>query len=179
MQINRTLPTAYLCGGMEAEKNLGADWREQVSPKLEAMGYEVLNPCLFEPDQLKGLHTNRLPKTMATASGHVVKPQHWHELKHAAIGSDEYKRFTKYMRRIIRYDLNVVRHDTDVVICNWTRGTAKGAGTHSELTVAFESGLDVYAVVGTGIDMPAWSRACCTKIFTTFEDLLVELDKTG
>ncbi len=173
------LPTAYLAGGMEAEKALGAGWREVITPKLDAMGYEVLNPCLFESQQLKGLHTNRLPDTITTASGNVVSPKHWHELKHATRDSDEYKRFKRYMQRIVRYDLNIVRNETDVVICNWTKGTAKGAGTHSELTVAFESGLPVLAVVQTGVDMPAWSQACCTSIFTTFEDLLVELDKTG
>ena len=173
------LPTVYLAGGMEHISALGAGWRETITPKLEAIGYSILNPCLFEPQQLKGLHTNRLPDTIETATGETIVPKHWHELKHAKRTSSAYKRFKNYMQRIIRYDIRVVEADTDVVICSWTRGTAKGAGTHSELTTAFMLGVPVYVVLDKGVAMPGWAQGCATEIFDTFEDLLAILTLEG
>jgi len=160
--------TAYLASGMENSKNLGAGWRAQITPFLEGLGLEVLNPCEFEPFQLKGLKPNRLPDVYTSLNGEKIKPKHWHELKNAS-ENHLYDRFLKYMRRIIKYDIGIVERETDYVICFWDETTGKGAGTHSELTAAFMHNVPVYCVATCS--MPAWAKACCTEIFLDFEAL--------
>jgi len=48
--------TCYLVGGMEHVAKLGGEWRDMLTPNLQELGFSVLNPCEFEPEQLKGLH---------------------------------------------------------------------------------------------------------------------------
>lgn len=177
--MSSKLPTIYLAGGMENVEALGAGWRETITPKLETLGYEVLNPCNFEPQQLKGLHTNRLPESIEMEDGSLFFPKHWHDLKKAPRKSSFYKRFQNYMRRIIRYDVDIVANQSDVVVCNWTKGTAKGAGTHSELTVAFMNHVDVYVRLEPGVDLPGWAHGCAKHIFDNFDDLLETLAEEG
>jgi len=170
-------PTVYLAGGMENAKKLGAAWRAVLTPKLEAMGIKVLNPCLFEQEQLKGLKIRMLPEKFRGADGKIVRPKHWHQLKLAPRTSHLYKRFLRYMQNIIRYDMQVVAECTDFVVCHWTSETSKGAGTHSELAIAFISNVPVYTVLEEGVSMPAWAQGCTTEIFSTFDALVTKLSK--
>ena len=165
--------TVYLAGGMEAASELGSGWRSELTPFLEGLNLEVLNPCLFEAEQLRGFRPNRLPTTHVV-NGVETPLNYWHELKNSD-NKHLYKRFLNYMQRIIAFDINVVQHNTDIVICYWDESTGKGAGTHSELTTAFLSGVPVYCVAAC--DMPAWSKGCCDKIFLNFEDLKKYLTK--
>lgn len=167
----------YLAGGMENDKNLGAGWRDKVTPSLLELGFAILNPCEFEPDQLKGLHTSRLPDKLKTEEGKNVKPKHWHHLKQAPRDSSYYLRFKKYMQRIIKYDLSIIKEEVDIVICYWTKATAKGAGTHSELTYAFINNIPVFVVLEPGTELPGWIHGCTTKIFDTFDELQVDFNK--
>lgn len=172
-----TTPAIYLAGGMENAKNLGAGWRNEITPALVNMGFAILDPCKFEPQQLKGLKTSVLPKTVMGADGKEMTPTHWHQLKYTDRRSSSYKRFKNYMQRIINYDLRVLTEEVDIVVCNWTESTAKGAGTHSELTWAFKLGLPVYLVLEPGTDLPGWAHGCCTQIFDNFQDLLRVLEE--
>lgn len=159
--------TVYLAGAMEAASDLGEGWRSEITPFLKELDMEPLNPCEFEPQQLKGLRPNRLPE-YDTQLGKQVKITHWHQLKN----SDDparYARFVKYMKRIISYDIGVVKYHSNIVVVLWDEATAKGAGTHAELTAAFLHNVPVYAVAKC--DMPAWSKACCTEIFLTMDEL--------
>lgn len=168
----RKKPTIYLASGMEHAPVFGAGWREQVTPHLERLGFEVLNPCLFEPDQLKGLHTSRLPEGY----------DHWHDLKKAPLGSAAYKRFVNYMRRIIRYDVNVVKNDTDILLCYWTKGTSRGAGTHTECSYAFMHGVPVYLVVAPDVErdeVPGWVQGCAERVFLNFDSCINYLEREG
>lgn len=158
----------YLAGAMEQAEDLGAGWRTAITPFLEKLNLDILNPCEFEPLQLKGLQPNRLPEYFTNINGERIKPRHWHELKNAQ-ESSLYNRFLKYMKRIIQYDIKMIRHQVDCVVVYWTKDTAKGAGTHAELTEAFLRNIPVYCVANT--DVPAWTKACCTEIFLTFDDL--------
>lgn len=172
-----TKPAVYLAGGMENAKNLGAGWRSEITPALETLGFEILDPCKFEPQQLKGLKTSVLPKELPDAKGKPMQPTHWHHLKYADRKTSSYKRFQNYMRRIIQYDLRVLDEEVDIVVCNWTKSTAKGAGTHSELTWAFMNNTPVYLVLDDGVDLPGWAHGCCTQIFDNFQDLLRVLEE--
>src|SRR5271157_5463781 len=98
----------YLVGGMEKDVNLGAGWRDQVTPELIKRGYEILNPVEFEPEQLKGLKPKRLPESFEAFDGTIIKPTHWHQLKLAKRGSSLLRRFKKYMRCCRNYDINSI-----------------------------------------------------------------------
>lgn len=164
--------TVYLAGAMEASNDLGAGWRAELTPFLQKCGLTVLNPCEFEPEQLKGLRPGRLPDYFTDLHGNKVKPKHWHELKSAS-EPELYARFLKYMRRIIHYDAKIVSQESDYVICLWNEAAGKGAGTHSELTLAFIHGIPVYCVATC--TMPAWAKGCCTDIFLTMDALRAKL----
>jgi len=173
--------TVYLAGGMEHEEDLGSDWREWITPILEKLGLEVLNPCEFEQEQLKGLHTNRLPEKLKIEPGSNppkelmidkdhIKPTHWHHLKYAEWDSPEFNRGGKYMDRVVTYDCNLVKNHVDFMIVNWTKGTAKGAGTHSEATIAHDKGIPIWTVVKRGVDIPFWTVGCGYKKGKLFRD---------
>jgi hypothetical protein len=153
---------------MENSENLGAAWRNEITPFLEELNLEVLNPCEFEAEHLKGLHIARLPEFFEHVDGRMVKTDHWHSLKNAK-DKRLYDRFLKYMRRIIKYDITLIEHHTNYVIVKWDHETGKGAGTHAELTHAFMHNIPVYCVLKG--DMPAWAKATCTKIFGSFDEL--------
>jgi len=170
-------PTVYLAGGMENSKNLGAGWRSELTPKLEALGIKVLNPVLFEQEQLKGLKIRMLPEKFIGGDGKLVRPKHWHQLKLAPRSSHLYKRFQRYMQNIIRYDIQVVQEYTDFVVCFWTHETSKGAGTHSELTTAFINNVPVYVVLEEGVAFPGWAHGCTNEIFPDFPTLVTKLTK--
>lgn len=159
----------YQIGGMEQADNLGAGWREELTPFLEALGLEVLNPCEFEKKQLGDLRPNRLPDFYTNGlTGEKIKPIYWHDLRNAQ-EPRLYNRFLKYMRRIINYDMNLVDREVDVAIVYWDKATAQGAGSHAEITAAFRKNIPVYCVAVC--DMPGWIKACCSEIFLDFSAL--------
>jgi hypothetical protein len=166
------IPNIYLAGPMEAAEDgkLGSEYREAVTARLLCeFDVNVLNPCEFEPEQLKGLRPDCLPDEFTTRKDKVVKPSHWHELKLAPRNSSLYKRFKKYMRRIINYDTKLVERHVDYVIAYWTAGTAAGAGTHSEMTIAYRCNIPVYVVAD--IPLPGWAEGCATEVFDNWEEL--------
>ena len=63
----------------------------------------------------------------------------------------------------------------------WNEDVFKGAGTHGEVTLAFEHGIPVYVVNQLPLtDLSGWIVACSTKIFESFEELeLFLLKKFG
>ena len=165
--------TVYLAGAMEASADLGSGWRSEISPFLESLNFEVLNPCNFEPHQLKGLQPNRLPEYYTdNLTCKQIKPKHWHELKNAS-EKHLYDRFLKYMRRIVQYDMNLVNNGTNVLIVLWNEEAAKGAGTHAEVTAAYLKNIPIYCVAEC--DIPAWLKACMSEICLDFEALKATL----
>lgn len=143
---------------MEKAEKLGEEWRDAVTPFLEELDLEVLNPVLFEPEQLKGLQPKRLPEGY----------KHWHDLRNASEPHLR-QRFKKYMHRIIKYDMNTVKNNTDFVLVYWDESCGQGAGTHAELTMAFLNNIPVYAVEVA--QMPAWAYACCSHICSDWKGM--------
>lgn len=181
--------SVYLCGAMEAAANLGAGWREDITPfVIDELGHKVLDPCKLEDEKLKGFRINRLP------DGYV----HWHQMKNSN-NPAHIARFSRYMKQIIKFDVDIIEKESGYLITLWDRNAAKGAGTHAEMTIAFLNGLPIYCVNTFMADlplwrrmlytlaeklgikvrrprtMPAWLRACCTEVFDSFEDLKVFL----
>jgi len=167
--MSTTKQNVYLAGAMESAENLGAGWRKELTPFLENLNFNVLDPCEFEPHQLKGLQPNRLPDYYTDGlSGNKIKCYHWHQLKNAEEAHLK-ERFLKYMRRIIEYDCDIVQTQTNLIIVLWDEAAGKGAGTHSELTLGYLNNIPILCVATT--DMPAWAKACCSNIFLDFDSL--------
>jgi len=171
---------------MESAVNLGAGWRDEITPFIEEeLGHKVLDPCKLEDEKLKGLHYNRLPDGYS----------HWHQMKNSK-NPVHVARFNRYMRVIIDFDFKVIEEDAGYLILLWDKDAAKGAGTQSEATHAFRNiGLPIFCVnkyfvkkpwfwrllycIAKWADldmywprtMPAWLRACCTEVFDTIEEL--------
>ena len=153
----RKKPIAYLAGRMSGDA-ADLQWRKDLTPFLETLGWDVANPYDFEPHQLKGLKPGRLP------DGY----KHWYELKNATEPNLK-ARFLNYMRRIIKYDMNMIKSNVDYVVAHWTENCKTGAGTQSELTLAFDRGIPVYCVASA--ELPAWTVGCCERIFKDFDEL--------
>ena len=48
----------------------------------------------------------------------------------------------------------------------------KGAGTHAEITIAYDSKKPVYLINKLPLnDLSGWIMACSSRIFTNFDDL--------
>jgi len=148
---------SYLAGRMGDNPN-DQTWREEMEDFLNTLDIVALNPYKLEPAQLRGLKPRQLPDGV----------KHWTELRNTGNPNDR-KRFLKYMRKIIRFDVNVVRNRADFIIVLWDNGCRDGAGSASELTIAFLIGKPVYCV--EKYELPAWAHACCEKVFKSFDEL--------
>jgi len=157
----------YLAGGIEAADKLGVGWRKKITPFLQRQGFSVLDPTKLEPKQLKGLKKRRLPKVCVDRFGNKRVVKHWHDLKRA-VEPNLYMYFTQCMRRVIRYDMNLVTNQADIILVFWDSAAARGAGTHAEITQAFLSRKPVICIAAQSL--PGWLKACCHLIFYSFED---------
>ena len=148
----------YLAGRMSNDVK-DKTWREKITPFLEELGFEVLNPYVLEPLQLKGLKPKRLPEGV----------KHWYELRKST-DKAQYERFKKYMQNIISYDIRLVTNKADIIVCRWSENCKTGAGTHAECTVAFMNKKPLYVIEEA--KMPAWIEGCVEEKFKTAEELV-------
>lgn len=170
----KTKPSIYLCGAMENDKKLGAEWRDNITPDLEQLGFNVLNPVKLESDKFKGWRPNRLPKHCTNRYGKKVKVKYWHDLKHA-VEPHLRERFKRYMNMIREFDTNLVRNISDYMLVLWDQKAKNGAGTHSEMHMAGEEGIPVYCVIKT--ELPAWIDCVCEERFSTMDEAKDFLNK--
>ena len=147
---------AYLSGGMEHARNLGAGWRSRLHKWIEReLDHEVFNPAVVSEQYLRryypGVSQKRLKRT-------------------------DLKRFQRLVSGLVRLDCCEIADRTDYVICLWDESAQKGAGTKGELTMAKYFGKPVYIVTKMKPnDIPGWILACTTKLFGSFDELKVFL----
>lgn len=153
---------AYLAGRMDFSNPYHRQWRTDITPFLKKLDFVPLNPYLLEPNQLKGLRPGRMP----TGSNYT----HWTEFGDSNDPILE-ERFRRYIRRIIDFDIDLVEKEADFLIVYWDEHCQKGAGTHSEMTVAYRNKKEIYCVCDPKVEMPVWARGCCTLIFDSFDNL--------
>lgn len=158
-------PKAYLVGRMGRDKK-DRLWREEITPFLVKLGFKVLNPYKLEPLQLKGLKPGRLPDKAPDGS----KISHWYELSAFPQDTPEYKRFLKYMRSIIDFDLNLVDKVADIIIARWSDSCSEGCGSQSEVSLARKVRKPVY-IVNEAKKLPEWAQGCATRVFDNFDQL--------
>jgi len=140
----------YLAGSIEYSPDLGKGWRAELKPALAALGHEFYDPA---EDELKNL-------TEIEAS------------EFRAWKATDLKRFRQTIQKIIAYDLDLIEHRCDAVICYWDQYAGRGAGTQGELTFAHRKEIPVYLVCGMPIEqVSGWLLGCATEVFTSFHEL--------
>ena len=82
------------------------------------------------------------------------------------------------MHQFVVQDIESVTKEANYIICLWNKDVFRGAGTHGEVTLAFEHGIPVYLISQVPkTDLSGWIIACSTKIFDNFEELKLFLLK--
>ena len=142
----------YLAGSIEYSPDLGKGWRAAIKPGLKALGHDVYDPA---EDELKNL-TETEAREFRT----------WK--------ATDLKRFRQTIQKIIAYDLDLIEHRCDAVICYWDQYAGRGAGTQGELTFAHRMGIPVYLICAMPVErVSGWLLGCATEVFTSFEEFHV------
>ncbi len=139
----------YLAGPMDEVPDLGSDWREWITPKLQEMGIGVYNPCNKPTDIANETDENR--KEMLT----LRKDGKW----------DAY---SKLVKEIVSIDLRMV-DVSDAIILNVDK-LYHMCGSYNEQCMAClqRKPVIVYCKQGKG-EIPGWLFGHCNhKLF--FDD---------
>jgi nucleoside 2-deoxyribosyltransferase len=138
----------YLAGSIEYSPDLGKSWRAQITPALEALGHKVYDPA---EDEQKNLTDTE-----------VREFRSW---KKSDLG-----RFQQTVRKIIAYDLDLIEHHCDAIVCYWDEHAGRGAGTQGELTFAHRLGIPVYLICAIPVEqVSGWLLGCATEVFCSFD----------
>lgn len=148
----------YLAGAIERAPDLGVGWRKDVTPFLEELGFEVIDPCIIEDKGMK-LFENELVRRKDLST-----PE-----KLAA-----YKSTVKH--KVIIPDLAMLYSCTHI-LCLWDKYAQAGAGTAGELTMARWLQKQVWLVNGYDdiAKVSGWILGCADEIFNNFEELPARL----
>jgi nucleoside 2-deoxyribosyltransferase len=138
----------YLAGSIEYSPDLGKAWRARITPLLKSLGHEVYDPA---EDEKKNLTETEAREFRA-----------WK--------ASDLPRFQQTVRKIIAYDLDLIEHRCDAVICYWDRHAGRGAGTQGELTFAHRLGIPVYLICGMPVEeVSGWLLGCAKEVFADFD----------
>ncbi len=139
----------YLAGSIEYSPDLGKGWRAEITPLLESLGHQVYDPAL---DEMKNLTETE-----------VAQFRSWK--------TSDLDRFQQTIRKIIAYDLDLIEHRCDALVCYWDQYAGRGAGTQGELTFAHRLGMPVYMICAMPLEqISGWLLGCATEVFSSFEE---------
>ena len=140
----------YLCGAIEYSPDHGKAWRAEITPFLASLGHDVYDPALDEKKNL--------------TDEEVADFRKWK--------STDLPRFQQTIRKIIRYDLDIIEDRSDCIIAYWNEYAGLGAGSQGELTVAHRRGIPVYLVAAVPVkQISGWILGCATQVFSNFDEL--------
>ena len=150
--MNAVPRRVYLSGGMEYAANEGRDWRELMQRFFEdELGWAVFNP-------------NRESERFFQ--------KNWPGMDFRAVKVQDIERYREIVSRLVDIDSHEIAERTDIVVCYWDEGAAKGAGTKGEVTMARFFGKPVYMVTSIPAqEIPGWVLGCTTRRFATFSEL--------
>jgi|TARA_B100001146_G_scaffold171149_1_gene152023 hypothetical protein len=142
---------AYLSGAMEYAVDEGSGWRIDMTSWLSAhLGHDVIDP----------VKESRLLMLQENSTDYRT----WKE--------SDTERYRQFVRKCVDRDIRAVTEEVDYIICLWNANVLKGAGTHGEVTLAFQHNVPVYLVNQIPlIDLSGWIMACSSEIFNNFEEL--------
>ncbi len=152
---------AYLSGAMEYDIDEGRSWRSELTVWLhDKLDIDVIDPV--------------------AETARVVGEQQAGDYR--AWKKTDIERYRRFVRQFVEHDTRMVTESSDFVICLWNEATARGGGTHGELTVAYLNQVPVYLVHSIPADqISGWILACATELFSSMESLrrflLLEFDR--
>lgn len=139
----------YLAGSIEYSPDLGKGWRAEITPLLQSLGHEVYDPAL---DELKNLTADEVAQFRSWKSSNL-------------------DRFRQTIRKIIAYDLDLIEHRCDALVCFWDQYAGRGAGTQGELTFAHRLGMPIYMICDVPVEqISGWLLGCATEVFSSIEE---------
>lgn len=142
---------AYLCGPIEFAQDGGKLWRRKLLPFLrDHLGHRVYDPA---EDERKNL-------TDEEAS-------HFRDWK-----TSDIERYRRVIRKIIAFDLDLIEHKADYLVCYWDSDGTQSGGTPAELTAAHRKGIPVFLVTPLAHEhVSGWMLGCADHVFTSVEEL--------
>ena len=142
---------AYLSGAMEFASDEGAAWRNSISFWLNnELGHKTIDPV--------------------QESAKIIEKNNAADYREWKILDPE--RYANFIKLCVKNDINIVRNKADYIVCLWDENVIKGAGTHAEVTLAFELNKPVYLINRLPLmDLSGWIMACSTEIFDDFNQL--------
>ena len=142
---------AYLSGAMEYAADEGSGWRLDMTSWLSAqLGHNVIDP----------VEESRLLMLQENSSDYRT----WKE--------SDTERYRQFVRKCVVRDIRAVTEEVDYIICLWNANVLKGAGTHGEVTLAFQHNVPVYLVNQIPLrDLSGWIMACSSEIFNNIGEL--------
>ena len=142
---------AYLSGAMEYADDEGAGWRNKMSHWLQdELQHRTIDPVI--------------------ESARIVQNNQAEDYrKWKTLNPDKY---AKFIQLCVKNDIDIVRNRADYLICLWDESVFKGAGTHAEVTLAYDCKKPVYLINKVGVsDLSGWIMACSSEIFPDFDEL--------
>lgn len=143
----------YLAGAMEKKPDGGVTWRNRITPLLESLKYEVLNPCINETeiyDQFR-------------------------------IAPDEVKRLKKHLKReffmafgkaIVEKDFKLIKQ-ADLAIIYMDDPVLESSGTRGEMTVFHWLELPVITIKAMSFkDLSVWDFGNLGKVVNSIEECI-------
>jgi hypothetical protein len=142
---------AYLCGPIEFAEDSGRLWRRKLAPFLrDHLGHRVYDPA---EDERKNLSEEE-----------AARFRQWK--------TSDLERFRRVVRKIIAFDLDLIEHKADYLICYWDAAEAQSGGTPAEMTMAHRKGIPVYLVTPLPAEqISGWMLGCSDHVFATIEEL--------
>ena len=142
---------AYLSGAMEYADDEGAGWRNKMSHWLQdELQHRTIDPVI--------------------ESARIVQNNQAEDYRQWKTHNPD--KYAKFIQLCVKNDIDIVRNRADYLICLWDLNVMKGAGTHAEITLAFDLNKPVYIVNKLPlIDLSGWIMACATEIFDDFDQL--------
>ena len=142
---------AYLSGAMEFASDEGAGWRNDMTKWLD----ENLNHGVYDPV----IESSKLIEKYGANDYRSWK-------------KTDTERYANFIRICVDNDIDIVRNKADYLICLWDENVFKGAGTHAEVTIAYDLKKPVYLINKISeLELSGWIMAGSTKIFESFDSL--------
>jgi hypothetical protein len=142
---------AYLCGPIDSAGDGGRLWRRKLAPFLrDQLGHRVYDPA---EDARKNVTEEETANFRAWQAADL-------------------DRFRRAVRKMIAFDLDLLEHKADYLICYWDGAGAPIGGAPAELVVAHRKGIPVYLVTPLPVEeINIWALGCSDQLFSSIEDL--------
>ena len=116
---------AYLSGAMEFADDEGASWRNELTIWLkETINHQSIDPVI--------------------ESAKIVKENNAENYRNWKVA--DANKYARFIQLCIKNDLEIVREKADYLICLWDENVIRGAGTHAEITFAYDLKKPVYLI---------------------------------